>query len=432
MSKIDRQRLTNFANEQANVQKFQILEFLNIEGSNIQLGENNLSGNAQDNGVSVQSPDFDFLLDLDGQPIQVKPGEVYAPIGYMKDGTTKIGDKAVIAGETFEVVGFLRDSQMNSPLSSSKRFLIHKQDFEKLVPLGAMEYLIEFKLKDLSKINEFETAYAAAGLEMNGPTGTKALVKIINGLSEGIMIAIILLVGILIVIIAFMCIRFTLLTKIEEDYREIGVMKAIGLRVKDIKKLYIAKYLIISLIGSVLGLALSFLVSEPLLANIRLYMGESDNSSWSIAAALLGSFIVFLLVIGYTQFLLRGFKHVSAAEAIRNGSPAVFSPKRSFFLLSRNKWLPINLFLGIKDVFTRKKLYFTMFFVLLLSSFIMIVPLNIHHTIASPEFVKTVGMIRAPSCRASAIQSVAYPVYVPISSTLRGAIIRQNIFNKRP
>ena len=50
------------------------------------------------------------------------------------------------------------------------------------------------------------------------------------------MIAVILLISLLVVAIAFMCIRFTLLTKIEEDYREIGVMKAIGLRVADIQK----------------------------------------------------------------------------------------------------------------------------------------------------------------------------------------------------
>ncbi|MCK7467805.1 MAG: ABC transporter permease [Desulfosudis oleivorans] len=70
----------------------------------------------------------------------------------------------------------------------------------------------------------------------NGPTITYPLFRMINALSDGLLIALILLVGALVVAIAFLCIRFTLLAKIEDDYREIGVMKAIGLRVSDIKQ----------------------------------------------------------------------------------------------------------------------------------------------------------------------------------------------------
>ena len=120
-----------------------------------------------------------------------------------------------------------------------------------------MEYLIEFRLKDFSALGAFETAYASAGLEANGPTVTYPLFKTMNAISDGMMIAVILLVSALVVAIAFMCIRFTLLAKIEDDYREIGVMKAIGLRVSDIKKIYLAKYAAIAAAGSILGFALS-------------------------------------------------------------------------------------------------------------------------------------------------------------------------------
>lgn len=66
--------------------------------------------------------------------------------------------------------------------------------------------------------------------------------KMINGITDGIMIAVLVLIGVLVIIVAFLCIRFTLLAKIEEDYKEIGVLKAVGMRVSQIKKLYLAKY----------------------------------------------------------------------------------------------------------------------------------------------------------------------------------------------
>lgn len=178
--------------------------------------------------MCTQSGKFDYLLDFDGNIINVLEGEIYVPICYMKDDTAEVGDIAVISGKEFTVAGFLRDSQMNSTLSSSKRFLISANDYAEIESLGNTEYLIEFRLMDLSTLGTFETAYTSAGLEANGPTITYPLFKITNAINDGLMIAVILLVSALVVAIAFMCIRFTLLAKIEDDYLEIGVMKAIG------------------------------------------------------------------------------------------------------------------------------------------------------------------------------------------------------------
>jgi len=139
---MNRERLSEFAAQNENVADYQVLEFLGIEGSRMVFGENSLSDNVQDNGISVQSKKFDFLLDLDGKVIQASDGEIYVPICYGKDQTAKAGDRAVINGKEFTVAGFLRDSQMNSTLSSSKRFLVSERDYEELKGTGTSEYLI--------------------------------------------------------------------------------------------------------------------------------------------------------------------------------------------------------------------------------------------------------------------------------------------------
>lgn len=272
---IDTARLAAFAKQQGNVEDYQVVEFLNIDGARITLGEHTLANSVQDNGFSLQSKKFDYLLDLHGNIIHAEDGELYVPISYMRDGTAKVGDMAMINGKEFTVAGFLRDSQMNSTLSASKRFLVSAKDYEEIRNLGSMEYLIEFRLKDMSELRAFETDYASAGLEANGPTVTYKLFQMMNALSDGMMIGVILLVSVLVVAISLMCIRFTLIAKIEDDYREIGVMKAIGLRVSDIKKIYLAKYAAIAAAGSILGFALSVIFRGLLLENIRLYMGKA-------------------------------------------------------------------------------------------------------------------------------------------------------------
>lgn len=389
---IDTGRLAAFAEQNGNVDEFQVDEFLNVDGARIKFAKKSLADNVQDNGFCTQNDKFDYLLDLDGNVINVSDGEVYVPICYMKDGTAKVGDKAEICGKKYTVAGFLRDSQMNSLLSSSKRFLVSENDYAKIKSLGSMEYLIEFRLKDLSALGAFEAAYNTAGLEANGPTITYPLFKTLNAISDGMMIAVLLLVSALVVAIAFMCIRFTLLAKIEDDYREIGVMKAIGLRVDHIKMIYLAKYAAVAAAGCILGFALTFVFRGMLLENIRLYMGESENSSFALLFGIVGVLLVFLAIIAFVSGVLKRFRKISAAEAIRFGTSQEKSAGAKHFCLSGNRLFDTNIFLGVKDVLVRKRLYATMLAVLVISAFIIIVPQNLYNTISSKGFSTYMGI----------------------------------------
>lgn len=391
---IDTARLASFADRNSDVDEFQVSEFLNVDGARIIIDGNSLAGSVQDNGFCTQSAKFDYLLDLNGNVINVSDGEIYVPICYMKDGTAKVGDKAVICGKRLTVAGFLRDSQMNSLLASSKRFLVSENDYAEIRDFGSTEYLIEFRLKDLSALGAFQTAYTSAGLEANGPTITYPLFKTLNALSDGLMIAVILLVSALVVAIAFLCIRFTLLAKIEGDYRGIGVMKAIGLRVSDIRKMYLAKYAAIAAAGCILGFALSFVFRGMLLENIRLYMGESANSSPALLFGIIGVLLVFLAIVAYVNGVLKRFRKISAAEAIRFGTSQGKPAGTKHFRLSKNRLLDTSIFLGVKDVLARKRLYATMLAVFVTSAFIIIVPQNLYNTISSKGFISYMGIGR--------------------------------------
>jgi putative ABC transport system permease protein len=364
---LDRERLAAFVEGNGDVADFQVLEFLNLDGAQFVFGGGSLAGSVQDNGLSVQSERFDFLLDLDGNVIdgarraRLRPHHL--PPGRHRDDR-RHGD---VAGTPLTIAGPLRDSQMQPLLSSSKRFLVSRDDFADLEPFGSVEYLIEFRLHDLAALGAFANAYVAAGLEANGPTITYPFFRVINGLSDGLMIAVILLISVLVIAIAFLCIRFTLLAKIEDDYREIGVMKAIGMRVSDIKRIYLAKYAFIAAVGSLLGYGLSFFFRDPLLANIRLYMGESDGASLAPFLGLLGVALVFLAITAFVYGALGRFHRIPAAEAIRFGASQEAPSGHRRFRLSANHRLGANAFLGLKDVLVRKKLFATMLAVLVLT-----------------------------------------------------------------
>lgn len=386
-------QLSDFANEQKAVEDFQVAPFLNIEGSEIVIGENSLAGSIQDNGLSVQSERFDFLLGLDGNIIHPTKGSIYVPVYYMKNGQITVGDNIVIHGVPFTVAGFLRDSQMNASMVSSKRFLVHEADFVQVREFGRLEHLIEFRLTDPADASAFEAAYLSAKLPANGPPAiTYSLFKMANAIDDGIMIAVLILISALVIIVGFLCIRFTLLAKIEEDYREIGVLKAIGMRISSIKQLYLAKYGALAGTACTMGFVLSLFAKEPFLTNIRLYMGEAGGAEIGMVFGVLGALGIGVVVTMYVNGVLRRFKQISAAEAIRFGAPQEKTKAARALRLSGNRIFSPHIFLGLKDVLLRKKLYVTMLLVLVISSFLMIVPQNLYNTISQRNFMTYMGI----------------------------------------
>ncbi|MBO4376632.1 MAG: ABC transporter permease, partial [Lachnospiraceae bacterium] len=172
---INEEELKAFALSRDETDTMQIAKFLNIENSLISIGDRSLSDSTQDNGLCIQSEYFDYLVGMDNEIIEAKKGEVYVPVCYKSEYDVTIGQTMDIGGEKLKVAGFLRDSQMNSMMASSKRFLVSNVDYEKLKDIGSEEYLIEFLMKDGSNADAFSTAYVNAGLPSNGPTITGPL-----------------------------------------------------------------------------------------------------------------------------------------------------------------------------------------------------------------------------------------------------------------
>ena len=389
---MDMARLESFSASNPAVERFQVMEFVNVEDWELLVEGTPIDGGVQDNGIVKQGEHFDFLINLDGEVIEPAAGEIYVPLMYMKNGAVQAGDQIQLYGHAFIAAGFLRDSQMNSPLSSSKRFLVSDGDFEILQPQGDTEYLISFRLKDLNDLPAFQGAYVAAGLESNGPTLTYRLFRVINGLSDGLLIAVILLVSLLAVIITFLCIRFTLMARMEDDHREIGVMKAVGLHNKDIIRLYLAKYAVLAVIGCVLGYGASHILKEPLLENIRLFMGVYHQPSLERILGVAGALLILTMVLAYVTHVLGKIRGVSVTESIRLGAVQERSGMVGRFLLSKSKWLNSNVFLAVKDLLGRKKLYLTMLMILLIAMFMMTLPQGLYSTISSEHFVTYMGV----------------------------------------
>lgn len=366
---IDEAALTRFADEQEQVLSFQTLRFLNLENSSMVLGGHSLSDSTQDNGVCVQSEQFDYLLDLENRVIEaVRSGEIYVPVCYRQKYGLNVGETVQIGEAEFTIAGFLRDSQMNAMMASSKRFLVSAKDYEGLKSAGSEEYLIEFLLGEKADVNAFATAYTDAGLPANGPAITKPLIRMMNALSDGLMILVILLVSVVLLLISMLCIRFTLLTQLEADGQEIGMLKAIGMPREEIRRLYFLKFLVLSFLGALCGLGWAFASKNALSSQMRELYGTSENGWLAMIAAFAGTGLTEGILLGGVRRTLKSTEKLSAVEALTGQHRG-----------SKQRPLPTPQYLIVTLVIT-------------LGMFLMILPQNLLSTISSPKFVTYMGI----------------------------------------
>lgn len=360
------EELSYFAGEHEEISEWQLCRFLNLENSTISLGDASLANSTQDNGVCVQGEKFDYLLDMENQQPAVSPGEIYIPACYRSLYELHLGDPVQIGNKQFQIASFIRDSQMNSMMSSSKRFLVNASDYEALKTQGEEEYIIEFRLKDGSDTSAFAAAYAAAELPANGPAVTAALIRMMNALSDGMMILVIFLISIIVLLISLLCIHFILALNMEKEKNEAGMLKALGIGKKEIRKLYFSKYILLSVCGALAGLFAAALLKRPLMQQMQELYGVSSNNWQSGMLSVLAVLLIEAILLFSIRCSLKKVEKLSALDAL-------FSRPKS----EKRKDFGQYLFIGL---------------VTAACTFLMLIPQNLYSTLSSPEFVTYMGI----------------------------------------
>ena len=179
---------------------------------------------------------------------------MYVRQSLLDNSNAKIGDKVELTvadvTRTFTVKDTLKDAVLGSRMMGNARFLISENDykaFEKAEPLEP--YLFYLSFIDTDDIPTLEKALnncdaIAFSLDRSTLQFTYILEMVIAG--------ILLVVSIALIIIAVVILRFTISFTLSEEYRQIGIMKAIGIPDGKIRSLYLVKYLAISVLGAII------------------------------------------------------------------------------------------------------------------------------------------------------------------------------------
>jgi len=396
---IDEKAIERFSSENPYVKDYQLSRMLSIGNQEIFFEGEKSNTNIMDLSFVKQNKSFDFLLNTENNIVPIKEKHIGVPVYYQERMDLEIGDMIRVQNgsynKEFKIQYFLRDAQMNAPIISSKRFLINPIDYEVVSEnFENVEYLIEFKLTNTETIEVFKKQYTDAALPSKGPMVDRSLFKIMNALSDGIIAVVIIFVSLLLMAIALLCIRFSIITTLEEDFESIGAMKTIGFQYSFIKRIYHFKYIFISILATILGYFISFQINPILTKNISLYMGSVVPNLLSYVFPLIGSILIMILMILFCGIIINRFKRVSLVATLQmaktNGSQGkgLWSASSLKFISK----LPTNAFLALKDVFMRSKMYALLTLILVICLLIVLIPFNFLTTLSDPSFTAYMGI----------------------------------------
>lgn len=171
------------------------------------------------------------------------------------------------------------------------------------------------------------------------------------------------LVSLLVFLISAVCIRFVLLTRVEKEKREIGMMKALGMDRREVRKIYFAKYALLAGVGAAVGTIAAWCVYPALSGKMQELYGEGPGVLQSFLFSLLGAALVTGCMLFFVYRVLRKIERITALDAL----------------------------LG-REGRQRGGLQRYLAVIAAVCTFLMVIPANLYHTMASPSFVTYMGI----------------------------------------
>ena len=253
--------------------------------------------------MMIQSPERTYikLFDSNNKEVSsVEKGHVYISTKFLDDADLKAGDKIKLKlgkeEKEFILDDGLKDAFLGSSITGNKRILMNEEDakqfFDSAAHGASNYYLAYIETDNIEGVNK-----SIAGLENVGGTFPRSTV-ILTRIVEMMVAFIIVILSVCLIIVSFVILKFSIGFTIQDDYREIGVMKAIGIRNFRIRRLYLVKYLAISLLGTVIGCLISFPFGNMLIKSVSksMMLGNNYGQVINIVGALTVFDLMFMVM----------------------------------------------------------------------------------------------------------------------------------------
>lgn len=348
----------------------------------------------QTNTLFIQAVPENFVkvFDSEGQALLLQPGEIAFSKVEAEKNNLQVGDSVAIrvgdVTQEFTIVDIMKDAVFGSSMMGFKRLVISPEDFAKYENQEETVYTKIYNVMS-SDVDAFKKEWRVQNFSVISSLegSTIRMVYIMDMLIAAILI----IVSVCLILIAFLVLRFTIVFTLQEDYKEIGIMKALGIRDTGIKGLYLVKYLALSVIGAAAGFVLGFPFGKILLekAIVNIVVERTDQN---FLINLLCTLAIIFIVLSFCYLSTNKLKKVSAMEAIRSGSSGERYKAKNRLRLRKRPVMKPCLYLAVNDILSSLKRFGILFATFVLGTLLILLPLTASSTLMSDGIIADFSM----------------------------------------
>lgn len=360
---------------------------------------NNIKGEDGDKLESKNSPIFQSLEDSkltffnkENQPLTtVTEGHIYISGKFLEENNLKVGEEIRIEHSgielSFIIDGKAKDALLGSDFMGNTRFLMNGNDMQKLLD---NETIYNHYRGEICYINTADPGGMSSvisnvpGVMFSGARSTIVMCYVM----EMIVAFIMLILSICLIIVSFVVLKFSISFTIMEEFREIGVMKGIGLSNGKIRNLYIVKYLMLALIGAGVGFIAGIPFGRLLLKSVseNMVLGNDNMIFYNV----LGAVVVVLVIVLFAYLCTGRVKKLSPIDAIRSGQTGERYKKKA--KLSVHKCPMGNaFFMAGNDIVSSPKRFLSIVLSFSICTLFVLILVNTTATMKSPNLIHTFG-----------------------------------------
>ncbi len=393
--------IAEFLEENEWVMEYQVLDTINLSSEQVGIESRAAQADKADyektSTLSICPIPENFLkvFDEQEQPLALKNGEIALAQVEAEKNHLAVGDVLKIqvgdVTQEFTVKEIVKDAAFGTTMMGFKRVFVTEHDY---LEFSEQEGIAETRLYCVNYRDEdaFQNSFRKMQFTTFS-TADRELLKMAY-VMDMLMTVILIVVSICLILVAFLVLRFMIVFTLQEDYREIGVMKALGIPDGGIKGVYLAKYLALSAMGTLIGFALSFpfgnLLLSQTIVNIMVKNSKSNVLIHIVCAA-----AVVLVVSAFCYGSTNRLKKISVMEAIRNGSDGERYHAKSRISLHGRKRMKPYFYLACNDITGNVRRFLMLLVIFFIGTQMILLPLSAVNTLKSDELVRSFSLVQS-------------------------------------
>lgn len=386
--------MRNLLDNSNNVSSYVSDKFLLLGKSAILVHGNEIVSENNANFLQGYSNEGIKFFTMDNKELKgVKSGEIYVPVGFLEKNHVSLNDVIEVncygINEKYKIAGEFKDALFGSEMMGNTRMIISKDDYEKIENNENIESINDYTgyMFYINTNNQKELKKEISNVPNILFDGNRDMLKLCY-IMEIIIALIVLVLSVVLCIVSFVLLKFVITFTINEDIREIGVMKAIGVKNRKIRSIYIFKYLFISLVGGVIGFFVGIPFGNFLIKTVseKMVLGQD----FGILLNVVGVAIVIIIMTGFAYRFTAKIKKFSPVDAIRDGQVGERFSKKTKINLSKSK-LKNEIFIAINDVISAPKRFITIILSFIICLLFVFGVVLVSDTMKSDRLIGTFG-----------------------------------------